>query len=478
MFFIRRIGEVKMNVPESYRLTRIEETRRTLHRLTQDFDAWQTRRSGADLHKQYVSQLKALGIFLTAAVGEIEKDLKNVSSSQPDYEVYESCRSAELRLLWVRRIWEFFREKFDQRDLDSTAETLRAADEVVWSCYQEIFRNASVDVPECDPGPAPLPFIESRFSPEAMPKDLVPQDLRRDVDLTFLKEYLEELPIPLVRLPPTCVDSPWCLVLLGHELGHHVHARLLPQRQLVTDFAAGVGAAAGTKGEEAKNRWGTWSHEIFADLYSVLMMGPWAACAMLELELSKPTSMLVRRGAYPQAAVRLQLMTDWITTLGMPGTLYGSYDFRAMVQGNPEAEEDMGLVQAVVAAAANFFIAGQPLHVRSGFRSVYYTQYGAVEEWEGKLAAGGDPAPWKVIQAPRVLTSASMAVWHEIRTAQQPDPKRLETLRRSALKLIALNREEGSRAEQSVPDTHKLGARLGERLCQSDVNELYALATA
>jgi hypothetical protein len=72
-----------------------------------------------------------------------------------------------------------------------------------------VFERAQVLGLKINRGPAPLPFLESRYSPEAYPAELVPPDLKSEVEVTFLGEYLNRMPVPVVRLPPTCLKAPW-----------------------------------------------------------------------------------------------------------------------------------------------------------------------------------------------------------------------------------------------------------------------------
>src|SRR5262249_47297549 len=132
--------------------------------------------------------------------------------------IYSNCRSVDRRLLWIRRLWAYFQSKFDQRYDDRLRGLLRAADDVVWSCYAQPFRTLGINnVPSL-----PLPFVASVYSPFAIPRDEPPQDLRSDVDAGFLSQMLREMPIPVVGIPPNSVDEPWWLAYLAHEVGHHV----------------------------------------------------------------------------------------------------------------------------------------------------------------------------------------------------------------------------------------------------------------
>ena len=93
-------------------------------------------------------------------------------------------------------------------------DALRAADELIWSCLQV----ASL-VTET-PLPLPLPYPDAAFSPSATPRIKPPPTLpARD---RVLDDMLRILPVPMIALPYGIVEEPWWLVLVAHEVGHHV----------------------------------------------------------------------------------------------------------------------------------------------------------------------------------------------------------------------------------------------------------------
>ena len=244
-------------------------------------------------------------------LGEIETSLGGIPLTPPQWQTYSDCRKAERRLLWVRRIWEYFRHKFDQRE-SALKETLAAADEVIWSCYVEPFRETNRPLM-----PVPLPFVASFYSPTAVPRDEPPQDLRTDVDAEFFRTMLNEMPIPVVALPPNCVEEPWRLAYLAHEVGHHVQADFLPNGGLIDEFAAILTAHGG-------ERWTPWGQEIFADLYSLLAIGHWALWALTELVWAPSVNMLDdTSGRYPAPLVRLLLMKAVADKLGLEDLTVG-----------------------------------------------------------------------------------------------------------------------------------------------------------
>src|SRR5262249_45617822 len=132
----------------------------------------------------------------------------------------------ERRLALIDRLFGFFRHKLDQRDDEPLCAALDAADEVIRSLYVQPFRAAGLAEPA-----APLAYVEPAFSPRAIPRDEPPTELRTDDDV--LRAALARLPVGVVGLPPWFEEGPWTLVVLAHEVGHHVHFDLAPGYALV-----------------------------------------------------------------------------------------------------------------------------------------------------------------------------------------------------------------------------------------------------
>jgi hypothetical protein len=130
--------------------TRIHETRRDLINLRRDFELWHHNRTIKDKLQQYHSQLGILNRVMSSALERLKTQLDVSQASQPIDRVYRSCRAVDQGLVFLKRVWDYYRSKFDRRDHAELRDVLAAADEVVWSCYAEVFRSARVD---CRPAP-------------------------------------------------------------------------------------------------------------------------------------------------------------------------------------------------------------------------------------------------------------------------------------------------------------------------------------
>src|SRR5262249_36518575 len=205
----------------------------------------------------------------------------------PTEAAFSRCGTLDAQVGLIERYWRYYRERLEQRDEPARRRALAAADHVVWSCFTGLGGT--------DPSAVPLPYFDPITSPIAMPRAAVPQGLR-PVD-RMLASLLAELPLPLVALPSALLDAPWWLVLLAHEVGHHLQYDLEPRQALVGKTGDAIAAAAG----DAANRWLPWRFELFADACSVIAIGPVAVHAIAELEWGSLDAMGAHRAAYPPA---------------------------------------------------------------------------------------------------------------------------------------------------------------------------------
>jgi hypothetical protein len=443
---------------------RVAQTKDELARLHSEIKDWLCDRNKKDVRKQHTTQLKVLGEQLERMLGEIERSLGTIPLAPPQWQTYSECRRAELRLLWVRRIWGYFQSKFDQRQNNALKGILEAADEVIWSSYVEPFRQTKRDVM-----PVPLPFVASYYSPAAVPRDEPPQDLRSDVDADFLNAMLSEMPIPVVALPPNCVDEPWRLAYVAHEVGHHVQADLLPDGGLIDTFADILEANGG-------ERWRPWSQEIFADLYSLLAIGHWALWALTEMVWGTADSMLNDTSVrYPSPLVRLLLMQAMADKLGLNGTaaLRGTTagDF---LDGGPvmsgrrnlreAAEQDIKKINAVSGAAlANIPQVGELKTLVKFNDADFKAPAGFVHLWAETLAGRTKMLPQNHLRNARLVLGGGVQSFATAAATSEAERARVaDLLKRNLPGEIVAHREEILRSAP-LPATIDLRTK-GDRL--------------
>jgi hypothetical protein len=384
------------------------------------------------LHK---TQLEAVRSVLTVAAAELRANLDGIQLEKLEVEeVYDLCRDYDEAIIWLHRLWKYLKEKFEQRaeraDNAELANLLKSADEVVWSCYHEVLSKALGEH-----GAAPLTYIEPEYSPATVQTDKpLPVSLMLTAELDFLDQCLQSLPIPVLRLPPTCVSAPWWLIYIAHEVGHHIQYEL----DLVGYFRQGMTAAAEAKGltkEEAATWWGNWGEEIFADIFSIMMMGEGAVRAMVEAEMSTPVKMVRRKPNYPAPVIRLALMEEVAGRLGLDVTeaLLG-LDLKSIAESDALSKRDY----QVIAGAVEFAL--QPLPDKRGkladlclFDKKVYVDEGVVEGWGSVLSSdaelSSDEKLMRNLETARQVVCGSLRAWSNL--FQVKDKGEREALRKT-----------------------------------------------
>lgn len=464
------------------RYIRIAQTTSEFDRLSRRIDDWfQPRLAGKTVaYHPYSTQLLTLKSLLTTSLKALRDEISQLTGSTDRGTVYEQCRLFERRFVWLERVWRFFGDKFDQREDSRYRRVLNAADEIVWSCYAGVFKKAVQPRPTL-----PLPYIDALYSPSAIPR-VDPSELRDPgVGAGFLKDFLRELPIPLVGLPPVCVVAPWWLILVGHEVGHHVQYDLLPDFQLVGHFGRQLQAAAGQPDDAGYDSkvWHAWNREIFADAFSVYNMGDMAVRAMAELEFGSEVSLLTeKRGkaSYPPPAVRLKLLATLANQLGLngDGSLAG-WPTDTLFEGAPIMAGPRNLRQIAadhekrISAVAQtiksfkFDTIGKSFERLCDFQPEAFQQGGHVRHWVKGLL-GQKPLHITPNRAlPRLLASSGLAAWIKTFSAENAAEQEAQQQRlcNNLLEKIIASREPGTRSAESTAPLQQ-GAGLGDRLAQ------------
>jgi hypothetical protein len=466
-------------------LDRIEQTRRDIEEVSQGLSSWLKDRTDEDKKHQYLTQLGTLEQVLGEGIRRLETALNNLEEARGLAlgSVYGRCRQIDKGLSLVRRVWGYYRSKFDQRDTrDETVRgVLAAADEIVWSCYKEAFRNQAIPMRA-----TPLPFIDAEYSPAAIPRLLLPREFKGVP--AVLGDWLRELPIPLVSMPVTCVREPWRLAHLAHEVGHHVQYDLVEEWKLVGDGYSLV-SAAGAGGDGSGN-WGQWSVEIFADAFSICMLGPWAVWALVDLELDEPLAMLkpkpggasglpIGNVSYPPPLVRLVLAAKLAEALGVRGDNvlrgFGIDPSQPEVGGDARVAADVSTIPRVVEALRSPLPGlGERLERVTDWDAVKldFAPGARVASWIAGWLDEAIPTPQPDLRSARLLLSSAAGAWSRL-AIQQPDVDVRQRVRehiaaRLPGKIVAV-REGGDRAEQLKGPGDLAG--LGEQLVRMALEE-------
>ena len=282
-------------------------TKDTLSRMRVQLGEWSAPWSR---RREHDSQLTLLLGSLDKMLAELSTRADNVGS---DAGTYRRCQALDFDLAFVERIWKYYKDRLDQRadtsgGVTGPAEILRAADDVIWSCYEL----ASAMDPARRP-PLPLAFFDAAFSANAPPRDAPPSGLKpRD---RVLAEMISEMPIPLIALPSNVAFEPWWLAVVPHEAGHHI------QYDLEADKAV-VSRVGDLLDQHGGSEWQAWRYEVFADAFAVAAIGPESIAVLAELEWAELDAMSADRGAYPPVIVRLAIASELAARLGHPASAY------------------------------------------------------------------------------------------------------------------------------------------------------------
>jgi hypothetical protein len=481
---------------------RREQTLQELMRLGAELGTWREHRMQADCDPagnyrgQYETQRETIVAEVRTAIEAVEEETRKLSSATGlPSELYERLARIDRQIIWVRYAWDFYRSRFDQRDDPVLAATLKAADEVSWSCFKPLFSRHGSKRPA-----APLPCIDFDYTPSTL---LTTQAhvLRREAEDEgeSWQRGFETLPVPLLRLPPTVVSAPWNLALIAHEVGHAVFAHVVPGSDFRKTFPDLIEAAVHNAGAttEEMARWRSWSSEIFADCYAVLMMGPWALWPIGQLEYGTASQMSARRPSYPPANVRLYLIAQFAAALGLeaawePLGKFGLSEEELMGSSRMTARE-----AAVAREVAKLSHSELPQRQQSLVEAVRFDigdfQRGAgggkapIEQWRDALLGSSQKADEHELRTSRLVNAgavrASIELAERAAQADRPDPSDelraqklsldLQKLRQVTLERITACAEAGKRAA-IVPDDRRADA-LARHILQATNDQLLAV---
>jgi len=294
--------------------------------------------------------------------------------------------------------------------------------------------------------------------PEAVPRDLVPAQLRSDGFTEALQTMLAKLPIPVVGLPGGIAGEPWRLALLGHEVGHHLQYDILPDQALIASVGAVVATAAGDDAEESEWRW--WSREIFADLAGLVSLGPASLAVLLPLELGTEQHMLDRERdpRYPAPAVRLALIAAMAARLG----LAASPDYTPPAPTG-RVTADLASVPDVAAALVAYRVAGgQTMAQLATFSAANYAPGGVVSVRASQLTEERGIAQ-RGMPVVRSLVSAGVVAWQHASSTPDLDKrtKALSKLGDGLIDRIVGSAEPGTRGSADGAGARDSAASIG-----------------
>ncbi len=431
--------------PGTGRLSRrVARSTAAVDALGAEIAAWLTSRRGDPVFRRFSSHLQTLETVLTRMHSRLRTELGSVSGNTA--EGYAHCRRVDRGLATLRRLFLWYAEKYDQRGQSGQQAVLSAADELARSCWSEGFAAVGRKSPT-----GPLCFVDNRTDAVARRRCDLPTELKPSAD-DPLMEFVDRLPIPVIALPEQAVREGWWLVLAAHETGHHV----------LLDLDLGVAVRQALRGavpQVLASSWVQWHVEVFADVFSVLMVGPAAAWAIDELQFGPRAEMSLAAGGYPPPLVRLALLGETLKALGdsagIPCAAEASLvedaktaPHLAVLPDVAAALLDLPLADATLRELALDEVTGTGDRVRSWSRQLIRP--------EPAIAALGNR------RAPRVLIAAAVHRYRALTAAGEPTGG----LHTALLSLLGRSGAQGVLAPPPETEIEDLADALGDLLVE------------
>jgi hypothetical protein len=392
---------------------RIAESLDESRELDAEIAAWHARWDESYAISRYRTQLNLIAAVTRNLIGEFIGAIGQINPAGDTGEVYAKCREADERLHYVRKLWRYYADKFDQRagsEDDVGTRTLLAADEVIWSCWKTALKN--MGVPPEFYAPAPLSYLSPQFAASTTHRTGYPADLGREFYRVF-DDHVGQLPVPVIALPPGCQRRPWGLVAAAHEVGHHVQWAVpgVEERTRAAVTAAVRGSLA--------TRWEGWHEELFADTCAVLLTGPAVIWAISEVETRPATAAgTFQHPCYPPPPVRLAMVRAVAERAGLFDPIFAEAaadEVPAPVPGeDKDTAELLGFVPAV--AGALLGVTSDSGAELRGLATATARAYGdgVIRDWAEALLEPYAPAPKRNLGAARFCVAGSVAAWQSI----------------------------------------------------------------
>ncbi len=386
---------------------------------------WFTKHDSCPVFARFKNHFLVLDLVLSRMLDALTGELSAIGGDCPSATVYERCARLDRSLAIAVRLFEWYASRYDQRLDSELGPTLRAADEVVRSCWSEPFALLGRKPPT-----GPLVYLDAQFDAFATPRVSVPADLRAPSD-ALVADYLRELPVPTIALPGFAAREAWWLVLAAHETGHHIQKDLLPElEELTRERVSSAAVAAGVP--DAAVQWAGWGLEAFADAYSTLMVGAAAAWAVDELQHAAPARLfrLAPPGSrYPPPAIRLALLGECLRTAGTPAGWPTSADTSASLDTLSDADlpaatreaarSQLAILPAIASALIDLPLGGHRLRELGSVRPDLLTQRDQLQGWAQRLAKPRPVLPPLTSRpAARLVVAAGVAAYQA--SAGQP----------------------------------------------------------
>jgi hypothetical protein len=297
----------------SFQARKRAELAHKLGSIEAEFDRWREVSAPAQPLEKHHTQVLRITKTLRAFADGVEADL----GEDGDAAAFARMPELEVEILEVHRLWDYFRVKLAQRNVEWLKSHLAAADDLASACYAAAQATLAEDRAEELKEP-PLVCFTGSSSPVASARGEL-----------FEGEVVPGEPLvrggsPLVRrLPIPVIEVPWYQLghlpdapAICHEVGHTVEDDLRLGDRLRVLLEAALEGRSG--GKDRQPVWTRWLGEVFADIYGCLGTGP-AFVSMLMDVLAPDVLAGVEfepDDSYPPVGVRIALNLHALVRLG------------------------------------------------------------------------------------------------------------------------------------------------------------------
>lgn len=291
-----------------------EELRRRVESLPNEIKGWRALPSGLPHMDAHHSQLAALTVLMESFIVRQRTLLDDLKPFGPPQEFAGKAHELVKKLVNSQQVWDFFRDKLDQRFSPVFSEALWVADTVAWDCYRPVVERAADAgiIARAKLREPPLTYLTAELSPATFARGHTLQSVDP-------QEGTVRLPIPIIELPWDHAGNVWEFTSIAHEVGHDLEAdfglRAVIKLKL-QDVLSREGVA-----QARIDEWQGWAREVFADLVALRLAGP-AFTETLMNVLMMPTESVValKQGAeHPTPYLRVLMNAAYIERM-LPGS--------------------------------------------------------------------------------------------------------------------------------------------------------------
>jgi hypothetical protein len=297
-----------------------------LQQLRGDIEAWK--------HWPENGPFATHALQLARVIDYVERFLSELDARFVGANDLQALNDLERRVIGTSKIWNYFREKFLQREDGRLGDALELADDLAWACYSPLWRaagavsgDASVLKSAYQRRAQPLVYFHHQRSPMATARDgaFTPTELesseRKDRELLKL---LARIPVPVVGVPWFQAEHLPESVLLAHEIGHLVveDFDLLGNLKQIVESVVDA---------ERRSLWTAWIEECFCDVFAVACTGAAFALALMpylvgsRAALEKEEKAETDPGVYPPRLLRMHLVLRAVEDLEL-GVALGAFN--------------------------------------------------------------------------------------------------------------------------------------------------------